>query len=189
MNQILIKGGRVIDPSVLRDEITDVLIEDGKITKIGNDLVSENAKVIDATNKIVVPGFIDLHVHLREPGFEYKETIETGTKAAAHGGVTSICPMPNTKPATDCVEVVKYIVDKAKEVSPINVLPVGAITIGQFGKELTDIAAMKEAVLQMTDSAETALSMGRYGQEGCRQKLSAGTMIETLMGIYQEILS
>lgn len=144
MNQILIKGGRVIDPSVLRDEITDVLIEDGKIAKIGNDLVSENAKVIDATNKIVVPGFIDLHVHLREPGFEYKETIETGTMAAAHGGVTSICPMPNTNPAIDTPDRVADLLERSKD-APVHVLPIGAVTLGQEGTVLADIEGMKKA--------------------------------------------
>ena len=121
-------------------ENASLLLNDEEEIAVSLDEIEE---VIDATGNYVMPGLIDLHVHLREPGFEHKETIETGTKAMAKGGFTSVCPMPNTKPATDCVEVVKYIVDKAKEVSPINVLPVGAITVGQFGKELTDIAAMK----------------------------------------------
>ena len=143
---ILIKGGRLIDPDTNTDEIMDIIIKDGIVEKRDKSLDVDDAdEVIDAKGCYVMPGLIDLHVHLREPGFEHKETIETGTKAMAKGGFTSVCPMPNTKPSTDCAEVVKYIVDKAKEVSPINVLPVGAVTIGQMGKEITDIAAMKQA--------------------------------------------
>ena len=143
---VFIKGGRLIDPATKTDKVMDLLIKDGVVAERGEALSADGAdEIIDATGCYVMPGLIDLHVHLREPGFEHKETIETGTKAMAKGGFTSVCPMPNTKPATDCAEVVKYIVDKAREVSPINVLPVGAITIGQAGKEITDIAAMREA--------------------------------------------
>ena len=160
----LIKNGRVIDPATKTDAVTDILIEDGIIAMRGDQLGEGNAdEVIDATGCYVMPGLIDLHVHLREPGFEHKETIETGTKAMAKGGFTTVCPMPNTKPATDCVEVVKYIVDKAKEVSPINVLPVGAITVGQAGKEMTDIAAMKEAgIYAISEDGKSVMDSGIY---------------------------
>ena len=163
----LIKGGRVIDPATKTDAVMDILIKDGIIVARGEDIASDIVEnideVIDAANHYVMPGLIDLHVHLREPGFEHKETIETGTKAMAKGGFTSVCPMPNTKPATDCVEVVKYIVEKAKEVSPINVLPVGAITIGQLGKELTDIAAMKEAgICAISEDGKSVMNSGIY---------------------------
>lgn len=144
MSQILIKNGRVIDPANQVDKVCDVLISDGKIEKLGESIVAEQATVLDATDKIVMPGLIDLHVHLREPGFEYKETIETGTRAAAHGGVTTICPMPNTNPVIDSPERVKDLLERAKD-APVHVLPVGAVTIGQAGKELTDIQGMKEA--------------------------------------------
>lgn len=144
MSQILIKQGRLVDPANQRDEICDVLISEDKIAKIGSNLSAENALVIDAKDKIVMPGLIDLHVHLREPGFEYKETIETGTKAAAHGGVTTICPMPNTKPVIDSAERVRDLLERAKD-APVHVLPVGAVTVGQEGKELADIQGMKEA--------------------------------------------
>ena len=97
MDRILIKQGRLIDPANQSDMVCDILICQGKIEKIGNGLPAENAVLIDAGGKIVMPGLIDLHVHLREPGFEYKETIETGARAAAHGGVTTICPMPDRK--------------------------------------------------------------------------------------------
>ncbi len=160
----LIKNGRVIDPATKTDAILDILVEDGVIAMRGDKLNENDAdEIIDATGHYVMPGLIDLHVHLREPGFEHKETIETGTKAMAKGGFTTVCPMPNTKPATDCVEVVKYIVDKAKEVSPINVLPVGAITIGQAGKEMTDIAAMKEAgIYAISEDGKSVMDSGIY---------------------------
>ena len=160
----LIKGGRVIDPATKTDKIMDIFIKDGLVAERNDELKIDGAdEVIDATGCYVMPGLIDLHVHLREPGFEHKETIETGTKAMAKGGFTSVCPMPNTKPATDCAEVVKYIVDKAKEVSPINVLPVGAITIGQAGKEITDIAAMKEAgIYAISEDGKSVMDSGIY---------------------------
>lgn len=160
----LIKGGRLIDPATKTDEIMDILVEDGVVSQRGENLSADGAdEVIDAAGCYVMPGLIDLHVHLREPGFEHKETIETGTKAMVKGGFTSVCPMPNTKPATDCVEVVKYIVDKAKEVSPINVLPVGAITLGQAGKEITDIAAMKEAgIYAISEDGKSVMDSGIY---------------------------
>lgn len=144
MDRILIKQGRLVDPANKRDEVCDILICQGKIEKIGTGLSEENAVVIDARGKIVMPGLIDLHVHLREPGFEYKETIETGAKAAAHGGVTTICPMPNTNPAIDSPERVKDLLKRAKA-ALVHVLPVGAVTVGQQGKELADIRGMKEA--------------------------------------------
>ena len=161
---ILIKGGRLIDPDTNTDEIMDIIIKDGIVEKRDKSLDVDDAdEVIDAKGCYVMPGLIDLHVHLREPGFEHKETIETGTKAMAKGGFTSVCPMPNTKPSTDCAEVVKYIVDKAKEVSPINVLPVGAVTIGQMGKEITDIAAMKEAgIYAISEDGKSVMNSGIY---------------------------
>ena len=161
---VFIKGGRLIDPATKTDKVMDLLIKDGVVAERGEALSADGAdEIIDATGCYVMPGLIDLHVHLREPGFEHKETIETGTKAMAKGGFTSVCPMPNTKPATDCAEVVKYIVDKAREVSPINVLPVGAITIGQAGKEITDIAAMREAgIYAISEDGKSVMDSGIY---------------------------
>ncbi len=144
MAQILIKGGRVVDPANQRDDVADILICDGKIKKVGTRLACEDADVIDASGKVVMPGLIDLHVHFREPGFEYKETIATGAKAAAHGGVTTVCPMPNTKPVIDSAERVQDLLERAKD-APVHILPVGAVTIGQEGKELADIEGMKKA--------------------------------------------
>ncbi len=142
---ILIKNGRVINPAENRDGIFDILIEGNSVSKI-SESIDENAdKIIDAKGMWVMPGFIDLHVHLREPGFEYKETIATGSRAAAAGGYTTICAMPNTKPVTDSVEVVEYIKMKARENAVVNVLPIGAITKCQEGKELADIEGMVKA--------------------------------------------
>ena len=143
--KILLKNGRVVDYASKTNEKIDILIEDGKIKEVADCIMQVgDAKEINAEGKAVMPGFIDLHVHLREPGFEYKETVETGAKAAARGGVTSICPMPNTKPVIDSAESVKDLLKRAEN-SPVHILPIGACTVGQEGKELADIEGMKEA--------------------------------------------
>lgn len=141
----LIKQGYLLDPASQRQGVYDLLIEDGVIIKVEADLEEEADQLIKANGFYVMPGFIDLHVHLREPGFEYKETIETGAKAAAAGGYTTICPMPNTNPAIDSKEMVEYLRNKAAMDSPIHIIPVGAVTKGQAGKELADIIGMAEA--------------------------------------------
>ena len=141
----LIKSGRVIDPSANTDEIRDILISDGKILKNAVNITDSADEVINASGCFVMPGLIDMHVHLRDPGLEYKEDIETGSRAAVKGGFTTICPMPNTKPVTDCAEIVKYVKDKAEKVGLLNILPVGAVTKGQAGIEPADIEEMKAA--------------------------------------------
>lgn len=155
MEKILIQNGRVLDPESGLDGVRNLWIADGKIEKIteaenSEDGVSVKAEaegyyVMDAAGCYVMPGLIDLHVHLRDPGLEYKEDIATGSRAAARGGFTTICCMANTKPVVDCAEVVSYIVNKASAVSPVHIVPVGAVTVGMEGKELTDMAAMKAA--------------------------------------------
>lgn len=144
---ILIKHGRVINPASKTDEVMDLLIKDDKVSKLAKSIeqTKEIDKVIDATGCYVMPGLIDLHVHLRDPGLEYKETIATGSKAAARGGFTTVCAMPNTKPATDSKERVAYVHRKAQTEAVVNVLQIGAVTKGQAGEELTDIRGMKEA--------------------------------------------
>ncbi|MBZ5726259.1 MAG: dihydroorotase [Acidobacteriia bacterium] len=142
---IVIKNGRVIDPASQTDRIADVLIVDGRIAGVAPDLSSPKAQVFDATGMIVAPGFIDMHVHLREPGFEHAETIESGSRAAAAGGFTSICAMPNTKPVNDSATVTSYIVERARHKALVNVFPIGAITKGSAGEELAAIGAMKAA--------------------------------------------
>lgn len=142
---LLIKNGHVINPATETDEVADILAEDGKVVKMEKNIRDKADYVIDAKGCYVMPGFIDMHVHLRDPGQEQKETIETGCNAAAHGGYTTILAMPNTKPVVDNPDVVKYVQNKAKTVGVVNVLQVGAITKGQQGKELADIRGMYEA--------------------------------------------
>ncbi|MBU4259144.1 MAG: dihydroorotase [Proteobacteria bacterium] len=146
---VLIKGGRVIDPGNL-DGIMDILIKDGKISEIkehGSKLKAQSSKlkVIDASGKIVTPGLIDMHVHLREPGHEYKETIESGCLSAAYGGFTAICPMPNTNPVNDNGQITEYILKKAGIADTVRVYPVAAISKGLNGKSLCEYGELKEA--------------------------------------------
>lgn len=143
MHKLLIKGGEVVFPD--RVEKADLLIENGKIAEIGNDLRADSAEKIDAKGKTVFPGLIDMHVHLREPGFEYKEDIASGSAAAVAGGFTQICCMPNTDPVCDNAAVVGYIVSRAKEVGLCKVRPIGAITKGEKGETLAEMGKMKEA--------------------------------------------
>ena len=138
----LIKNGQLINPKTNFNNITDIMIEDGKVIKISKDIKEEADKTIDAKGCLVTPGLIDVHVHLREPGFEHKETILTGSKSAAKGGFTTICAMPNTSPVIDNEIVTTYVKYKAKEAGIVNVLPIGAITKGQEGKELASIGKM-----------------------------------------------
>ena len=145
MPALLIKNGRVIDPASGHDAVADVWIEDGVIKGVGPNLAPANAEVFDATGLIVAPGFIDMHVHLREPGFEHSETIESGARAAAAGGFTSICPMPNTAPVNDSPTVTTYIIEKARRHAVVNVFPIGAITRGSKGEELAAIGSMRQA--------------------------------------------
>ncbi len=142
---ILIKNGRVLDPATGTDGIADVLMEEGRIRAVEPGILAEADRVLDADGCFVMPGFIDLHVHLRDPGYEYKETVETGSAAAARGGFTTILAMPNTKPVVDNADVVRYVLHKAEDVGLANVLQIGAITRGQRGEELADIEDMVDA--------------------------------------------
>lgn len=142
---ILIQNGHVVDPLTKRDEVCDVLVADGKIRKVGVSLQDEADRILDASGCYVMPGFIDLHVHFRDPGLTYKETLETGGKAAVRGGVTTVCAMPNTRPVIDSGEKVEDVHKRAREVSPAHVIQIGAVTMGQSGKELADIAGMAKA--------------------------------------------
>jgi dihydroorotase len=142
---IVIKNGRVIDPANGTDRVADVLIVEGRIAGVAPNLSSPHAETFDAGGLVVAPGFIDMHVHLREPGFEHAETIESGARAAAAGGFTSICCMPNTKPVNDSAMVTSYIVERARHNAVVNVFPIGAITKGSAGEELAAIGAMKAA--------------------------------------------
>jgi len=143
--KLLIKGGKVIDPANGMVQDADILAVDGRIAETGPDLKTDGAEIIDATGKLVFPGFIDMHVHLREPGFEAKETIATGTRAAAMGGFTGVACMPNTNPVIDNQALVEFIKSRAASAGIVNVFPIGAITKGSAGRELAEIGDMKSA--------------------------------------------
>lgn len=142
---LLIKNGHVIDPKNNIDGIFDLLVVDGKIAKISESIEDDSCEIIEAEGKYVLPGFVDAHCHLRDPGFEYKEDIESGTLSAAMGGFTSIACMPNTNPVADNEAVIKYIINKAKQDGYVNVFPIGAITKGQKGEELAEVGELKFA--------------------------------------------
>ncbi|MBQ2947892.1 MAG: dihydroorotase [Clostridia bacterium] len=143
---MLIRGGRVIDPKNGVDMVADILVENGKIAKIEENISAEGVQVIEAAGRVVAPGFIDMHCHLRDPGQEYKEDLISGTKAAARGGFTGVCCMPNTHPVNDNAAVTRYILEKAQwQGSGVHVYPVGAISKGLEGKEMAEIGRMKQA--------------------------------------------
>ncbi|MCR5202005.1 MAG: dihydroorotase [Lachnospiraceae bacterium] len=196
---ILIKNGHVVDPANDIDGVADMLIADGVIKNVSQRIelkalyaevseisegkymvaeslqssIKEELRVIDATGKYILPGLVDLHVHLREPGFEYKETIETGALAAAHGGVTTICPMPNTNPVIDSPELVKQELEIAKK-AVVNICPIGAVTLGQNGKELADIKGMKEAgAVAVSEDGKSVMNTAVY-MEGLKAAKEAG---------------
>ncbi|HUK55534.1 MAG TPA: dihydroorotase [Nitrospiria bacterium] len=162
---LLIRNGRLLDPAHRRDEVTDVLIENGKVARIGRTLKAEGPKsdiqVIDGTDRWVVPGLVDVHVHLREPGFEYKETIKTGTEAAAAGGFTSVCCMPNTQPVNDNQAVTRLIREKARQEGRVHVFPIGAVTKDSKGEELAEIGELAEAgCVAITDDGKPVMNSG-----------------------------
>ncbi|MDX1984415.1 MAG: dihydroorotase [Bryobacteraceae bacterium] len=159
MAHLLIRNGRVVDPASKHDGIADVLIVDGVVAAVGPGLDEPGAETFDATGMVVCPGFIDMHVHLREPGFEHAETIESGSMAAAAGGFTSICCMPNTSPVNDSVTVTSYIVERARRHAAVNVFPIGAITKGSAGEELASIGSMKRAgVVAISDDGRPVMN-------------------------------
>jgi dihydroorotase len=145
MSRLLVKGGRVVDPSQGKDGALDVLLADGRVEKLGKHVTARGASVIDADGLVVCPGFIDIHTHLREPGREDKETIASGTRAAAAGGFTAVCAMPNTDPVNDTAGITRAIVEKARAEGATRVYPIGAITRGQKGEELAEFGDLQEA--------------------------------------------
>ena len=161
MARLLIRGGHVIDPAQNLDSVADVLMEDGCITAVGAGLSRSGAEVVEAGGAIVAPGFLDIHVHFREPGFERAETIESGGWCAAESGFTTVCCMPNTKPVNDCADVTRYIVETARARSPVNVFPIGAISKSSLGEELADIAGMKAAgAVAISDDGRPVMNSG-----------------------------
>lgn len=161
--KILIRHGRVIDPSQKLDAVRDILLADGRVAELAETIEEEADRIVEADGLYVMPGLIDLHVHLREPGYEYKETIHTGAMAAARGGFTTICPMPNTKPSTDNPERIRYVIEKAAAEAPVHVLPIGAVTAGQAGEELTDIAGMvKAGAVGISEDGKSVMNAALY---------------------------
>ncbi len=190
--KILIKNGRVVDPKSAVDETLDILIDGGTIADIKPSIKAKDATVIDAARLVVAPGFIDMHAHLREPGQTSKETIETGTRAAARGGFTSVCAMPNTKPANDERAVTDFILAQAAKKAVVNVYPIGALTKGLLGWEVTDMADLVAAgAIAFSDDGrcvqdnrvmrralETAKSLGALVIDHCEDRpLSEGGVI------------
>lgn len=160
---ILIKEGHVLDPETKRDEICDVLIDGDRITRVDSGIETEAERVINAKGCYVMPGFIDLHVHFRDPGLEYKETLTTGGRAAVKGGVTTVCAMPNTKPVIDNGVKVKEVMERAKRESLTNVIQLGAVTVGQEGKELADIRGMaKNGCHAISEDGKSVMNASLY---------------------------
>ena len=161
---LLLRSGRVIDPANNLDAVQDVLIAERKIERIGRNLEAPaGAEIVDASGKIVCPGFIDIHVHLREPGYEYKETVATGTRAAAAGGFTAVCCMANTNPVNDNGAVTDYILAKAKVEGVVRVYPIGAVTRGLRGEELAELAELAESgCVAFSDDGRCVMNAGLY---------------------------
>src|SRR6202521_669711 len=171
---LLIKNGRVLDPATKTDAAKDVLIDGDKILEMGapgKTTRAQDADVLDATGLIIAPGFIDMHVHLREPGQESSESIETGTRAAARGGFTAVCCMPNTKPVNDKAAVTRFILDRAKVAGSVRVWPIGAASVGSKGEAIAEIAAMKEAgIVGVSDDGKpiATAKLARQVMDYCR---------------------
>ncbi len=198
--KILLKGGLVVDYKNNIQEKLDVLIEGDIIKKVAKEINEDSDKVLDCTNLVVMPGMIDMHCHLREPGFEHKETIETGSKSAVAGGFTTICPMPNTKPTPDNSEVLKKIIDEGKRVNLCNVLPFASVTKGEKGEELVDFEELKKTgaiafsddgmpvtnARMIREAMFKANELGSFVSEHCEEKsvssgaINAGKVAEEL---------
>ncbi len=161
---LLVRNGRVIDPANQVDAIADVLIEGTTITRVGPKLPApEGTGLVDATGKVVCPGFVDIHVHLREPGYEYKETVATGTRAAAAGGFAAVCTMANTQPVNDNRSITDYILEKARSEGRVRVYAIGAVTRGLRGEELAELAELAEAgCVAFSDDGKCVMNANLY---------------------------
>jgi len=171
---LLIKNGRVLDPASKTDEVRDILLDGETIAEIaapGKITGANGAEIFDATGLVVAPGFIDMHVHLREPGQENSETIETGTKAAARGGFTAVCCMPNTRPVNDNASITRFIVDRARVHGHVRVWPIGAASVGSKGEDISEIAAMRDAgIVAVSDDGKpiATAKLARQIMDYCR---------------------
>jgi dihydroorotase len=171
---LLIKNGRVLDPAGKTDAARDILLDGEKIAEIGaagKIARAKDAEILDATGLVIAPGFIDMHVHLREPGQESSESIETGTRAAASGGFTAVCCMPNTKPVNDNASVTRFIMDRARATGSVRVWPIGAASVGSKGENIAEIAAMKQAgIVAVSDDGRpiATAKLARQVMDYCR---------------------
>lgn len=171
---LLIKNGRLLDPATRRDATRDILLDGGQIAEVGEPgkiTRARDAEIFDATGLVIAPGFIDMHVHLREPGQESSESIATGTRAAARGGFTAVCCMPNTKPVNDNASVTRFIVDRARSTGTVRVWPIGAASMGSKGENIAEIAAMKEAgIVAVSDDGKpiATAKLARQVMDYCR---------------------
>jgi dihydroorotase len=168
---ILIRGGRILDPASGTDAAQDILLDGQRVARTGTSLSAPDAEILDATGLVVAPGFIDLHCHLREPGQEISETIETGTRAAARGGFTAVCCMPNTQPVNDNASVTRSIVERAAAAASVRVWPIGAVSQGSKGEALAEIAAMQDAgIVAVSDDGKPVATakLMRQTMDYCR---------------------
>ena len=173
----LIKNGHVLDPLTGKDGRYDVLIEGERIKEVKEHICSEADKVMEAKGCYVMPGFIDLHVHFRDPGLEYKETLATGGRAAVRGGVTTVCAMPNTKPVTDTAAKVEAVQERAKKESLTNVFQLGSVTVGQMGEELSDIRGMaKVGCVGISEDGKSVMNASLY-RKGMKLAKEAGMVV------------
>lgn len=185
---LLLKNGRVVDPAVGIDEVADVIIRDGRIVEIGKDLSIPKGITVECAEKVVLPGLVDAHTHLREPGFEYKEDVASGTRAAAHGGFTAVCAMPNTEPVCDEGAAVRFLVERARERGIVRVHTIGAITVGQKGAALAEMGDMlAEGAVAFSDDGRGVQSAGimRLAMDYARQfgaTIVSHTEVEALAG-------
>jgi dihydroorotase len=175
LGMLLVRNGRVIDPASSLDAARDVLLDGEKIAEIAppGQIAADDGKyeILDASGLIVAPGFLDIHAHLREPGQESSETIETGTRSAARGGFTAVCCMPNTKPVNDNASVTRFIMDRAKTTAAVRVWPIGAASVGSKGEAIAEIAAMKEAgIVAVSDDGKpiATAKLARQVMDYCR---------------------
>lgn len=158
---LLLKGGRVVDPAVGLDAVCDVVIRDGRIVEIGQDLTIPKGITVECAEKVIVPGLVDIHTHLREPGYEYKEDVVSGTRAAAHGGFTAVCAMPNSNPVCDEGSAVRFLVERAAERGRVRVYPIGALTVGLKGEAMAEIGDMlAEGAVAFSDDGRGVQNAG-----------------------------
>lgn len=170
--KLLLKQGHLVDPAAGVDEICDILVEDGKIAAVGRDLATpQGAELRDCGGRYIFPGLIDMHVHLRDPGLTRKETLTTGAAAAAAGGYTTICPMPNTCPATDSGEKIAALLARSQKEACVNILPISAVTLDQAGNELVDIASVKRAgAIGLSEDGKSVMDIRLYREAMKRAK-------------------